>query len=239
MVIPIGLIINHFGNSFYGNWHYDKAGLLVSYTLSQKKRNILEVAFLLEKSVYQWIWGYSYFWMRFFENCLENRFAMIQGHMTLTLGPRKNPWRKVAFHLRLSVPGGLGELTFWMNSRCDHLKLPHLCMSWGAAFISETSPSFITRAIPISLWYSMWQCMIQNPAIYTQCDSAWFKTLHCLHYLGSATIAFQDEWFYCNHHSSLNCWASLICGCSFEPPLGVIPEQGASPVWHKGARSKL
>ncbi len=23
-----------------------------------------------------------------------------------------------------------------------------------------------------------------------------------------------------------------------EPPLGVIPEQGASPIWHKGARSK-
>ena len=31
------------------------------YTLSQKKRNILEVAFLLEKSVYQWIWAYTSF----------------------------------------------------------------------------------------------------------------------------------------------------------------------------------
>ena len=31
------------------------------YTLSQKKRNILEVVFPLEQSVYQWIWGYTSF----------------------------------------------------------------------------------------------------------------------------------------------------------------------------------
>ena len=32
-----------------------------NYTLFQKKCNISEVAFLLEKSVYQWIWGYADF----------------------------------------------------------------------------------------------------------------------------------------------------------------------------------
>ncbi len=32
------------------------------YSLFQKKRNISEVAFLLEKSVYEWIWGYASFW---------------------------------------------------------------------------------------------------------------------------------------------------------------------------------
>ena len=36
----------------------DQWGTMI-YTLFQKKRNISEVAFLLEKSVYQWIWGYD------------------------------------------------------------------------------------------------------------------------------------------------------------------------------------
>ena len=30
------------------------------YTQSQKKRNFFEVAFLLEESVYQWLWGYTW-----------------------------------------------------------------------------------------------------------------------------------------------------------------------------------
>ena len=30
------------------------------YTQSQKNRNSFEVAFILEKIVYQWIWGYTY-----------------------------------------------------------------------------------------------------------------------------------------------------------------------------------
>ncbi len=51
------------------------AGTIIDkYTQSQKNRNIFEVAFLLEKSVYPWI-------------C---RFHMTPGHMTLTLDPRKN-----------------------------------------------------------------------------------------------------------------------------------------------------
>ncbi len=62
-----------------------------TYTQSQKNRNIFEVAFLLEKSVYPWIWGYTF------------RFLMTPSQMTLTLDPRKNPRRKVAFLLRLSV----------------------------------------------------------------------------------------------------------------------------------------
>ncbi len=32
---------------------------IFKYTLFQKKRNIFEVAFLSEKSVHQWIWGYT------------------------------------------------------------------------------------------------------------------------------------------------------------------------------------
>ncbi len=60
------------------------------YTLFQKKRNISEVAFLLEKSVYEWIWGYA-------------DFLMTPGYRTLTLGPRKNPRRKVVFLLEKTV----------------------------------------------------------------------------------------------------------------------------------------
>ena len=67
------------------------------YTQSQKNCNIFEVAFLLEKSVYQWIWGHTSFQQPM---C---KFLMTLGHTTLTLGPRKNPRRKVALLLRLSV----------------------------------------------------------------------------------------------------------------------------------------
>ncbi len=71
------------------------------YTQSQKNRNIFEVAFLLEKSLYQWICFYTSIIM--VTTCQKCRFLVTLGHMTLTLGPRKNPRRKVAFLLRLSV----------------------------------------------------------------------------------------------------------------------------------------
>ncbi len=66
----------------------------------------------------QHFWKLPFFWRRVytsesgvnngFDNAHGNnlpicRFPMIQGHMTLNLDPRKNPWRKVAFLLRLSV----------------------------------------------------------------------------------------------------------------------------------------
>ena len=81
-----------------GKWS-DQHTHLWFYTQSQKNSNIFKVAFLLEKSVYQWIWGYTLFRKQI---C---RFLMTPGHMTLTLGPRKNPQRKVAFLLGLSVHG--------------------------------------------------------------------------------------------------------------------------------------
>ena len=50
-------------------------------------------------------WMLPFFWRRVYtsESGVICRFPMIQDHMTLTLGPRKNPRRKVAFLLRLSV----------------------------------------------------------------------------------------------------------------------------------------
>ncbi len=47
-----------------------------------------------------------FFWRRVYTSesrKLICRFLMTPGYMTLTLGPRKNPWRKVAFLLEKSV----------------------------------------------------------------------------------------------------------------------------------------
>ena len=74
----------------FGPWDNITWHCLVWYSLFQKKCNISEVAFLLEKSVFQWIWGYA-------------SFLMTPGYMTLTLGPRKYPQRKVAFLLEKTV----------------------------------------------------------------------------------------------------------------------------------------
>ena len=41
-------------------WVTSRSKWNMSYTLFQKERNFFEVAFLFEKSVYQWIWGYTW-----------------------------------------------------------------------------------------------------------------------------------------------------------------------------------
>ncbi len=44
-------------------FEYSKKGNWGLYTLFQKKRNIFEDAFLLEKSVCQWNWSYVVFFL--------------------------------------------------------------------------------------------------------------------------------------------------------------------------------
>ena len=59
---------------FWFNWYQFKK---LSYTLSQKKRNLL-----------------PFFWRTVYTG---KSGRMIQCHMTLTLGLRKNPWKKLRF----------------------------------------------------------------------------------------------------------------------------------------------
>ena len=61
------------------------------------------------------------------------RFLMTPDYMTLTLGPRKNPWRKVAFLLRLSVNapawGDCYSLGKYISSNVCLDILSYICIS--------------------------------------------------------------------------------------------------------------
>ena len=65
------------------------------------------------------------------------RFPIIQGHMTRTLSPRKNPWRKVVFLLRLSVDNKRYHgyaYPRWKERVCLYIHSHSWQSHWGCRF---------------------------------------------------------------------------------------------------------
>ena len=82
---------------------------MINYTQSQKNRTFLKLPVFWTR-LYTTECRVIRFWMQIFLKLFRKpirRFLMTPDYMTLTLGPREYPWRKVVFLLRLRVPKSL------------------------------------------------------------------------------------------------------------------------------------
>ncbi len=190
------------------------------YSLFQKKRNISEVAFLLEKSVYEWIWGYASFW--------QCRFLMTPGYMTLTLGPRQNPWRKVVFLLEKTVACRPISFFFSFFSFIFFLGNNKLCISiidthslkderynvrWTGKYCNSASPvyCFLIKSKSFSHEINFWSDHILLTILShtaTNCVSLWL-----IHYFERCNFLWIGK--YCTSESPVYCFLIKfrICRC--------------------------